>query len=189
MEGNSALGQLQSILEIEWITPPAQGRGTKQIVIALQSLSYSSPVHADELSAVQPSSPAPGAISSGPLAGGILGDPGSVTGSESILRPVNPALSRTTARSPSSNAALLSMPTVMAAASETSAAVHAALGLSGSSLQLFRTGRGEVISAAGTKLNLEILSYFTNDTVLTSFRNDFEISSGARMQFLVGVQK
>jgi hypothetical protein len=197
-EGNSSpKGQAQSMMEIEWLTPPAQGRTSKQIMIAMQSISYTNPIYAhgqqasDADFALVSSAAASGAAGSGGgLAGGVLG--GATSTVTSIAAgagaTVGSVASGTTARTHSSNAALLSMPTVMAADSNTSAALQNTFGMS-SSEPLFKTGHGEVVSAGGSKSNIDIFSHFSNDTVLTSPSNNFEISSGAQMQLLVGVQK
>ena len=48
---------------------------------------------------------------------------------------------------------------------------------------------GELVSAAGSKQSVELFSHLSNDTMITSPSKDFEISSGAQMQLLVGVSK
>jgi hypothetical protein len=95
-------------------------------------------------------------------------------------------LSRSSTRS-ESNTALLSMPFVTAVDRQTSSAIEARLGSSPSG-PLYRIGRGQLI-ASGVHQSLEIFSHLTNDTVITSANENFEISTGARMQLLVGVNK
>jgi hypothetical protein len=80
------------------------------------------------------------------------------------------------------------MPTVVAADDQTSLAIDSSLGTSASG-RLFRTGRGELISAGGSKQSVQLFSYLNNDTVITSQHSNFEISSGAQMQLVVGVNK
>ena len=64
-------------------------------------------------------------------------------------------------------------------------AIQSNLGASGG--QWFSTGHGEVISAGGTRDNVDLFSRLSNDTVITSPSKNFEVSSGAQMQLLVGV--
>jgi hypothetical protein len=65
--------------------------------------------------------------------------------------------------------------------------LESTFGLS-SSAQLYKVGRGEVVSASGTKHSMDIFSHMSNDTVITSSSTSFEISSGAELQVLVGVK-
>jgi hypothetical protein len=46
-----------------------------------------------------------------------------------------------------------------------------------------------LVAAGGTRESLDLFSHLNNDTVITSPSKNFEISSGARMQLLVGVKK
>jgi hypothetical protein len=163
-------GQAQSMMEIEWLPPHIEGRVSPRVMIALQSVLHTNPVdeHAQQSSETDTG-----------LESHAYAAPGGA---------VLSAASSTATRTPSSNAALLSMPTVVAADSDTSSELQTAFGLSRDE-QLFRTGHGEVLSTGGAKTSLDIFSYFANDTVLTSSSNNFEISSGAQMQLLVGVQK
>ena len=41
----------------------------------------------------------------------------------------------------------------------------------------------------GLKQSVDLFSHLSNDTVITSPYENFEISSGAQMQLLVGVKK
>src|SRR5262249_52688235 len=90
----------------------------------------------------------------------------------------HPAVSR--------NVALLSMPSVVAVDQQTSSAIETSLAGS-SSGQLFRVGRGELVSPGGVKQTLDIYSHLSNDTIIVSTHKNFEISNGAQLQMLVGV--
>ena len=154
--------QPKSMMTIEWLVPTPLVKTPKQIVIAVQSLSYVGlanktnvePIDGHELVKVASAEPA-------------------------SARAVNPG-------SPiKSNSAVLSMPSVVAVDSKTSTALSV---WSMSNDPLFKTGRGEVV-AAGEKHNFDIFSHFSNDTVFVSPSTNFEIASGAQIQLLVGVQK
>jgi hypothetical protein len=101
--------------------------------------------------------------------------------------PGRAALSSEVATVPA-NPAMLSMPWVVAVDHQTSSAVESTLG-SSSPGPLFQVGRGELVAAGGTRESLDLFSHLNNDTVITSPSKNFEISSGARMQLLVGVKK
>jgi len=96
------------------------------------------------------------------------------------------AATRTT--SPS-NAALLNMPSVIALDTKTATSLESSFGTSPSSGQLFKVGHSEWITAGGSKQSVELFSHLSNDTMIASPSKDFEISSGAQMQLLVGVSK
>jgi hypothetical protein len=86
------------------------------------------------------------------------------------------------------NAALLSMPFVVAVDQQTSAVIEDSLGR-WSSGPLFRIGQGQLLTADGSWQSVAIFSHLNNDTLITSVGKDFEISSGAQMHLLVGVNK
>lgn len=199
-EGKSeAHGQAQSMMEIEWLAPAAQGKVAKDLSIALQSVTQVSPIYqrqhdenvGDDLSfggAV--AAPARGGANGG-LLGGALGattgvTAGAVGGVNSTLGSVGSAGSASTRSSSKSNAALLNMPSVIAVDHQTTSAIETSLG-SSSPGQLFQTGRGELVSSGGSRQSVELFSHLNNDTVITSQNKNFEISSGAQMQLLVGV--
>lgn len=216
-------GQAQSLMEIDWLAPSAQGKATQQLSIAMQSVTQVNPLyqHRQEeasesdfglTSRSSAAGSASGSIASsaggagGGLLGGAAGAVGATTGvatgvlgaasstvSSSVgsVGTVSSTAANTTgsaAANTRSNVALLSMPTVVAADSSTAAALESTFGMSSGS-QLFKVGRGELITAGGSKQSLEIFSHLKNDTVLTSQSKNFEISSGAQMQLLIGVQK
>jgi len=185
----------ESVMEIEWLVPAAQTRGVNSVSFALQSVTQVNPLYAHEQNdsfaddfnfasgssaAAAVARPARGsATGSGLLAsvGGVVGSTaGSLTSSAS------------TAASSRSNAALLSMPSVVAADQQTSSAIESTLG-GASSGELFQIGHSQLISGSGSKQSVDFYSHLGNDTVITSPTKNFEISSGAQMQMLVGVNR
>jgi hypothetical protein len=149
---------LQSMMQIEWLAPAPQGKAVQNLSIALQSVTQVNPIHKHEHESADD-----------------FGLPGRADFG-----------SGTVATGPS-NAALLSMPSVVAVDHETGSAISSGLGASSS--QLFKVGRGQLVTAAGSQQSVDIFSHLNNDTVITSSNSNFEISSGARMQLLVGVNK
>jgi hypothetical protein len=85
-----------------------------------------------------------------------------------------------------SNAALLNMPSVMPVDTKTASSLESNFGPSAA--RLFKVGHSEWITTGGSKQAVELFSHLSNDTMITSSK-DFEISSGAQMQLLVGVSK
>jgi hypothetical protein len=63
--------------------------------------------------------------------------------------------------------------------------LHDNFGVSGGTL--YSMGHGQIITAEGTRNNVDLFSHMSNDTVITSPGRNFEVSSGAQMQLLVGV--
>jgi hypothetical protein len=177
----------KSMMEIEWIVPPVQARAVQSVSFTLQSVMQVNSIFQHEqneavgddfsLAASAASSAVPRSSHSG---GGLLASPASAVSTVAA-----------TASSPvpngRSNVALLSMPSVVAVDQQSSAAIESSLGTS-SSGQLFRVGHGELITA-GTKQSVDLYSHLSNDTVITSPGKNFEISSGAQMQMLVGVNR
>lgn len=154
-------GQAQSMMELEWFAPPLQGKVARQLSIALQAVTEISPL------TEQP-----------PLKNA---DQFRLTGFEGGR---NTTESRGTARA---NAALLNMPSVTAVDAKTASSLESSFGMS--STQLFKVGHSEWIPAGGSKQSVDLFSHLSNDTMITSVSKDFEISSGAQMQLLVGVSK
>jgi hypothetical protein len=154
-------GQAQSMMEIEWLAPEAQGNANRNVSIALQSVTQVNSIHARQHNE---------------------------TSDDLIL--VNSAASTLAARPASgpSNAALLNMPSVVAVDHQTSSAIESGLGTSFTG-QLFQVGHGQLVSAAGARQSVDIFSHLSNDTVITSPGKNFEITSGAQMQLLVGVKR
>lgn len=152
-----------SMIDIEWHVPAPQSRGVQSVSFALESVIQINPV-----SGYQQNN------SSADFAFLDTGVRTSVDG-----RPVVNGRS---------NVALLSMPSVMTVDQQTSASIEAALGTQTSD-QLFKVGHGQLVSLGGSKESVELYSHLRNDTVITSPSNNFEISSGAEMQMLVGVNR
>jgi hypothetical protein len=187
-------GQAQSMMEIEWLAPVGEGSATQNLSIALQSVTQVSPLYADGQNAqfsddfgLAATGAASGATAASPRSragagsGGLLG--GAVVGATTDVAVGAVSSTRTSGQS---NAALLSMPTVVAADQQTSSAIDGSLG-SAASGKLFKTGRGELVTAGGSRQSVEFFSHLNNDTVITSQNKTFEISSGAQMQLLVGM--
>jgi len=86
------------------------------------------------------------------------------------------------------NAALLSMPFVVAVDQQTSSIIESSLGSSPVG-PLFKVGRGQLLTSSGSWQSVDLFSHLNNDTLITSVGKDFEIASGAQMHLLVGVNK
>jgi hypothetical protein len=180
----------RSMVQVEWLAPVANGKAAPTVSIALQSLtqinSNSGEQNADELPshvATPVSNRNAGALSNGLLARPVSGVVGiaSTTTADAIG-------SASAGASGQSNRALLSMPSVVAVDHETSSIIESETG-SASTGQLFNIGHGRVIAANGALQSVTFYSHFNNDTVITSQGKNFEISAGAQMQMLVGVNK
>jgi len=91
-------------------------------------------------------------------------------------------------RSGASNPALLNMPSVVAVDHQTSSAIENGLD-SAEAGPLFKVGHGELITVGGTAESVDLFSHLSNDSVITSASRNFEISSGAQVQLLVGINK
>ena len=207
-EGKSkASGQAQSMMEVEWLAPAVQGRASQQLSIALQSVMQVNPIyaHEQEQSSTDGFGPVGGrAASSARSGGGLLGGAASATtdvaggvtstagaaGSTAagVSGAASSGVTNSTRSSGQSNAALLSMPSIVAVDQQTTASLENTFGMA-SSTQLYKVGRGEMITSGGSRQSVDIFSHLSNDTVITSPSKDFEISSGAQMQLLVGVDK
>jgi hypothetical protein len=159
--------QMQSLIEIEWLTPTSDGRALPNLSIALQSITQTTP-------GVQDGSDfgSPGLASVTPPAG--------THGANSLVDgAVVPA---------AANPALLSMPFVVAVDHQTSSAIEGDLE-SPVTGPLFKVGQGELLTASGSEQSVDLFSHLDNDTVIAAAGKSFEISSGAQMLFLVGVHR
>jgi hypothetical protein len=183
---NNAGANSQAMMEIEWFSPEAQGKAPREVLIALRSVTQVSRLRAqdedhafaDEFGTVAVPARSTGRNTGGLLAGAI----GSTAGTVGVVAPVS------TRTSGQTNMALLSMPSVVAVDHQTSSAIESSFGTPASG-RLFKTGSGELVSPSGSRQSVELFSRLTNDTVITSHSRNFEISSGAQMQLLVGVNK
>ncbi len=189
---NSASGRAQSLMEIEWIAPALQGGASSSLMVAVQSVTQMHPMPNrqenddwDRSGGANSSTAASVSSTGGGLLGGTLD---TVTGAGASAGGVASGAVGSTAAVAHSNAAMLRMPSVVVADVQTSSSLENSLGLSGGP-QLFQTGRGEIVTSGGSKQSLDIFSRLNNDTVLTSPSKNFEISSGAQMQLLVGVRR
>jgi hypothetical protein len=180
-------GPAQSMMEIEWLAPAVLGRTPRSLSFALQSVMQVNPIYRHEQSDLLADDIGRegGGRSSSPAARPVRAGSNGLLGSVSAADTVTPASSNVA--SGRSNVALLSMPSVVAVDRQTSSTIESTLGTS-SSGQFFRVGHGELISAIGSKQSVDLYSHLSNDTVITSGRN-FEISSGAQIQMLVGVNR
>jgi hypothetical protein len=157
----------QSLIEIEWLTPASDGRTLPNLSVALQSVTQTTPsVHngsdfeSSDLASVKP--------------------PAGTHGANSLVDgAVVPA---------AANPALLSMPFVVAVDHQTSSAIEGNLE-SPVSGPLFKVGQGELLTTNGSQQSVDLFSHLDNDTVIAAAGKSFEISSGAQMQFLVGVHR
>lgn len=156
--------EAQSIIDIEWRVPAPQGRGIQGVSFALRSVLQNETSEGQQKTSQDQFDDLAFV---------------SIKNSSPDARPVVNGRS---------NIALLSMPSVVAADEQTTVSIEAALGTE-TSEQLFRVGHGQLVSAAGSKESVELYSHLSNDTVITSPSNHFEISSGAQMQMLVGVNR
>jgi hypothetical protein len=204
-----AKGQAQSMMEIEWLVPSAQGKAAQNLSFTLQSVSQVNPIYRHEQQAAEDiafagagsastaARPVPaGAANAGGLLGGTVaattGVVGATTGvvgaTAGTVGATTGVVAGTVGAGSQSSAALLSAPTVVAADQQTSSMIASNLG-SSSSGQLFKVGQGQLVTAGGSQQSVDIFSRLNNDTVITSASRNFEISSGAQMQMLVGVNR
>jgi hypothetical protein len=209
-------GSAQSMMEIEWLTPAGSGAATQNLNIALQSLTYTNPLYAHQqneeassldtgLGAARPVQQSGGSSSrQGGLLGGIGGSTstaassvtsigGTSSGVVSGAGGIGTGVAGTVASGAGSvtttgqsSAGLLAGTSVMPADAGVASALHSNFGVSGE--PLFMTGHGQVVSAGGTRESVDLFSHMSNDTVITSPGKNFEVSSGAQMQLLVGVK-
>jgi hypothetical protein len=200
------------MMEVEWLAPAAQGKAAQNLSIALQSVTQVNPIYQHEHSSsasddfgfagggAASTAVARPVSNSGGQGGGLLGGvggtlgatgglaTGAVGGVGSGVGSVSGAATSATRASGQSNVALLSMPSVVAVDHQTSSAIESSLGTA-SSGQLFKVGHGELVTAGGSQQSVDLFSHLSNDTVITSSGKNFEISSGAQMQLLVGVNR
>jgi hypothetical protein len=155
-------GNTSAMLEIEWLAPVTQRNVAQSLSIALQSVAHVNTTYKDEPQADNASASFVAAAGSGTI--------GNV------------------AASVAENLAMKSMPSVVTVDQQTSATIENSLGMS-SSDPLFKVGQGQVQTAGGSPQTVDLFSHLNNDTVITSASKDFEISTGAQMQLLVGVKR
>ena len=209
-------GTAQSMLEIEWLAPAGSGAATQNMNIALQSLSYTNPIFAQQQNEESsfsgtnvaaprvPQQSSGGSSSrSGGLLGGVAGSTSSTTSSVStiggasssavggvqatgtgVAGTVASGAGSTVTAAGKSGAGLAASPSIPTADAGIASSLHDSFGISGGTL--YSMGHGQVITAEGTRNNVDLFSHLSNDTVITSPGRNFEVSSGAEMQLLVG---
>jgi hypothetical protein len=188
----SAQAAAQSMIQVEWLAPAASGAGAQQLNFALSSIVYTNPLYASQqaqesaaadggIAAPRPA-PAP-ARSGGGLVGGVTG--GVAGGVASTVGAAGNVAGRAGAAGQTS-AGLLALPAPVAANSQTATSLQNNFGVS--SNQLLMTGRGQAVSAGGTSSSMDLFTHMSNDAVITSPSRDFEIASGAQMQFMVSAK-
>ena len=190
----TAQSSAQSMVELEWITPGVSGAASQQLNLALQSVVYTNPLyaHQQEQSSSAPAfaspGPAPARSGSGGLGAGVVG--GVVGGATSSVSSVGGGLGAQTAGSvgavAQSQAHLARPMPITPVSAETSTSLQNNFGVAGG--PLFLVGSGQAISSGGTASSMDIFSRMSNDAVITSPSRNFEISSGAQMQLLVGAR-
>jgi len=166
---SDAKAYAQSMLEVEWLVPVTDGRTATSMSIALQSVTQATVADRADREEVDPFTDEIAA----PLA--------------RTDRPIRSAGGEVVA-SAAANPALLSMPSVVAVDHQTSSAIETSLDSSAPE-PLFKVGHGELVTAGGVHESVDLFSHLNNDTVITSPSRNFEISSGAQMQLLVGIRK
>jgi len=183
----------QSMMEIEWLVPPAEGKVPQNLSLALESLRQVDRSNVrEQVSSEDFGLPARDAAPvsdrntnlarTAVLRSGVSGAAG-VTSSTTA----NAVAPVATLGNGQSNRALLSMPSVVAVDQQTSSAIDDVVGTS--SRQLFKVGRGQLVTADGSVQSVDIFSHLNNDTVITSSSKNFEISAGAQVQMLIGVNR
>jgi hypothetical protein len=189
-------GQAQSMMQIDWLTPAGSGASAQQLNLALQSIAYTNPLYAhqsEESAGSAVARPAPARTGSGGgglggvggAVGGLAGGASSTVGAAgNITGNVGGAVAGTT--SAAGNASLLAAPSPIAANSATATALQNNFGVSGNSL--FMVGHGSAVSTGGTTSSMDIFTHMSNDAVITSPSKDFEVASGAQMDFMVGAK-
>jgi hypothetical protein len=197
-EGKS---EAQSMIKIEWRAPAPQDREVLSVSFVLQSViqnnhisEYQQNTSLDDFTfrhtVTRASSVDARPVRSG---GGLLESKSaggatatSATGSATTAAAAEP--DSTSAINSKPNIALLNMPSVVAVDQQTSASIESTLGTQTPG-QLFRVGHGLLVSTDGSEEAVELYSHLINDTLITSRSSKFEISSGAQMQMLVGVNR
>ena len=154
-----------SAMEVEWLVPTNRGKAPQDLSIALQ---YVTQVKAADKQS-------PDNESEGDIESGIRDE----VFAAAVRPPVNGRL----------NAALTSMPSVVAIDDPTALAIESSLGTTSGLDPLFKVGRGQLLTLNGSPQLVDLFSHLSNDTVIISANKDFEISRGALMQLLVGVTR
>jgi hypothetical protein len=199
-----AKGEAQSMMQVDWLTPAGSGASAQQLNFALQSIAYTNPLHAHQQAeesgagnaGIVPA-PAPartGGGGGGGALGGVGGVAGGVTGgvvggassTVGAAGNVGGAVTSSAGAIGRSSTGVLASPAPVAANSQTAAMLQNNFGVS--SNQLFMVGHGSAVSAGGTANSMDIFTHMSNDAVITSPSKDFEVASGAQMDFMVSAR-
>ena len=212
----SAKSSAQSMMEIEWLTPAASGVAAQNLNIALQSLSYTNPIFAQQqneesgfagtnVAAARPVQQSSGGSSSrsGGLLGGVGGAASSTVSSATsiggttsgaiggvtsagtgVAGTVSSTAGSTTSVAAQSGTGLVALSSLPAADAGIASSLRDNFGVSGG--PIYSMGHGQIITADGSRNGVDLFSHLSNDTVITSPGRNFEVSSGAQMQLLVG---
>lgn len=170
---SKAQSSAQSMIQLEWLAPATSGAASQQLSLALQSIAYTNPLYAhqqqqESAEFLAPRAPAPSRGAPSPTGGGLLSGAGGIAaGVTSSAGAIGQA-----------EAGLLATPSLITAGPQTASA----------SKDLVMVGHGQATSSGGTVSSMDIFSQMSNDSVITSSSKDFEISSGAQMQFLVSAR-
>jgi len=154
-------GEGVSAMGVEWLIPQARGKAPQDLSIALQYVVQVNPGKDSQESD---------------------SDDAALNSDDASTAAARPPLSGRL------NTALTSMPSVMPVDEQTALAVESSLGTTGFD-QLFKVGRGQLLTLNGAPQVVDLFSHLSNDTVIISANKDFEISRGALMQLLVGVTR
>jgi len=191
----------QSMLQVDWLTPAGSGAASQQLNFALQSIAYTNPLYAHQqqeeagagdatLPLSGPAMPRAGSGSGGGLLGGagaVGGITGGVVGGASstlgAAGNLGGAVEASAASAGNMNPGPISAPAIVLPTSQTATSLQNSFGVS--SNQLFIVGHGQAVSTGGTASSMDIFSHMSNDAVITSPSRDFEIASGAQMDFMV----
>jgi hypothetical protein len=178
-------GGAQSMMEIEWLAPEASGAATQKLNVAMQSLAYTNPLFAQQQNEESGFAGAGAAAPRvAPQSGGGVQSAGAGVGGT-----VASGAGSTVSAAGQTATGLSASPTIPSASPladvGTASSLHDNFGISNG--PLYTMGHGQVITAEGTRNNVDLFSHLSNDTVITSPGRNFEVSSGAQMQLLVGV--
>jgi hypothetical protein len=192
--------EAQSMIQIEWRAPASEPREVDSVSFVLQSViqnnhtsEYRQNKSLDDFTLLHTATRS-SSIDARPVrAGGLLestsaGGATATTATASATTPAATEPDSPAAVNSRANIALLNMPYVVAVDQQTGVSIETALGIQTSG-QLFNVGHGHVVSSDGSEESVELYSHLINDTVITSLSKNFEISSGAQMQMLVGVNR
>ena len=171
-----------SVIEMEWLGP------AEHLNLALESLAYTPPLGAHEDAnasneanpVVQPATTSRSSGNGGGLLGGGGGLVGGVAGgAAATVGVVSNASGQIAAPTVGRAGGIANSPV----STVTATSMQNDFGVSGNNL--FLLGHGQVVSGGGTASAIDVYSHMSGDSILASSSKDYEISSGAQMQFQV----